>query len=85
MYMHAGWRRFVAGGGCLTGALCVQARLAKAMFMHVGKNAEAAAEFDLKREYLFQDELYGVAGAPQGPRSCCAGTSCAHDLQECWA
>lgn len=63
----------------------MQARLAKAMFMHVGKNAEAAAEFDLKREYLFQDELYGVAGAPQGPRSCCAGTSCAHDLQECWA
>eukprot|EP00892_Ulva_mutabilis_P008861 jgi/Ulvmu1/6347/UM029_0055.1 len=41
-----------------------QARLAKAMFTHVGKNATEAPTFDSSREYLFQDELYGIAGRP---------------------
>ena len=42
---------------------CTQARLGQAMFEHVGKFASEALAFDLKREYVFQPELYGIAGA----------------------
>jgi hypothetical protein len=43
---------------------CTQAALGRAMFAHVGKFASEAHAFDLEREYVFQAELYGIAGAP---------------------
>ena len=42
---------------------CTQAQLGQAMFAHVGKFATEAPVFDLTREYVFQPELYGIAGA----------------------
>ena len=41
---------------------CTQAQLGQAMFATVGKFATAAPAFDLTREYVFQPELYGIAG-----------------------
>lgn len=41
---------------------CTQAQLGQAMFAHVGKFASEALTFDLSQEYVFQPELYGIAG-----------------------
>lgn len=63
----------------------MQARLAKAMFRHVGRNAVDSPQVDLTREYLFQDELYGIAGVPLPTESLwtqsCGSSTCCHTLQ----
>lgn len=46
------------------------------MFTHVGKSAVGAPPFDMSKEYLFQEELYGVAGVP--PRHGLQTPPCSH-------